>query len=317
MDLKTFYDACKFIGNKYSWIQGTGGNISVKTSDEIMLIKASGISISEISKGKSLVKINYKKLKEYNNSAEHEENSSLMSSILDDNTLRPSMETGFHVILGNTVIHTHPSSLCIFACMKNGEEKLRKILEEHFVWIPYVTPGQELSLEIKKKLVDEDVSKNLILILENHGLIVSSEDIEENLMINERVIGKTDSFLMKKEIAMFEEDNLVETDKGWKSNHPIIKKYLSLQNKCLVFPDAVVFGKKVFNKESKDIQIDNKSIWYRMDRKKAEKIHAIISLHMYLNTQINKLGTPKCLTENQVKTLLNMEEEKYRQNLLK
>ena len=48
MNLDSFLKLCNYIGNNYELVQGTGGNVSLKLNKEEMLIKASGMKISDI-----------------------------------------------------------------------------------------------------------------------------------------------------------------------------------------------------------------------------------------------------------------------------
>ena len=48
-----------FAGNRFDLVQAGGGNSSVKLDDQQMLIKASGISLSEVKKDKGYVAVNY------------------------------------------------------------------------------------------------------------------------------------------------------------------------------------------------------------------------------------------------------------------
>ena len=317
--ISSFIKICNEIGTNIAWAQGTGGNVSLKISDYEMLIKASGVSISQISPTYGLVKVDYTKVASfYSEKGITEEKASfqLQNSKLDNTIFRPSMETGFHALLDRVVIHTHPSSLNLFSCMADGHRKLRDIVKENFLWIPYKNPGHELTLAIRNSL-NRNTKEN-ILVLENHGLIICSETPEKALELQKNFMSKIDSFLVSKNLPFFSPEKLVPYEKGFLNKNKYIPKFLKINTNKYMFPDAAVFCKKIFeNITNEIIIIDDKHIFYSMEKQKAEKIDSVLNLHIYLSLNIPKLGNIKFLEEKNINKILNMETEKYRQNILK
>ena len=143
------------VGERLDLVQGGGGNTSVKASDGIMYIKASGTALKAMSVQRGWVALGGE-------------------SSGDE---QPSMEWPMHLLLPRIVIHVHAVYPNIYNCQVGGVEKLASLLTQYEpIVIPYATPGQELADMIKAHLTV--VSPRLIL-LENHGLIVCGEDANE------------------------------------------------------------------------------------------------------------------------------------------
>ena len=53
----------QIIGNLPQYVQGGGGNTSVKINDELMAVKASGYKLKQITTSEGFVVINYKNIK--------------------------------------------------------------------------------------------------------------------------------------------------------------------------------------------------------------------------------------------------------------
>ena len=97
------------IGHRPDFVQGGGGNLSVKFDDGKMLIKASGLRFSELSSGDGFVLVDYRKfIERYGKISEPErwngekkEADFLLSCVLPFGPAgrRPSMEAGFHAFL--------------------------------------------------------------------------------------------------------------------------------------------------------------------------------------------------------------------------
>ena len=81
---------------------------------------------------------------------------------------------------------------------------MRKYLDEDFIFVPYCRPGFTLTMEIKKLILP---STN-ILILENHGLIVAGDDIEDTYKLLLKIHKKLDLIRNKNGDYLVLEDNL-------------------------------------------------------------------------------------------------------------
>jgi ribulose-5-phosphate 4-epimerase/fuculose-1-phosphate aldolase len=169
--LQRFIFLSKNLSTDISLTQSTGGNISIKKND-ILIIKSSGYAMSSINMfgGYSICE-NINEIPKFENENLYDE---FIKNLVYNNK-KPSMEVGFHLKLkDNVVIHTHPVYLNTILCSNESKEIIKKLFDEtefSCEYIEYVTPGYELSNIINNK------KHKSIYFLENHGLIVTSDNI--------------------------------------------------------------------------------------------------------------------------------------------
>lgn len=187
-----FFSLCSKVNSMgLIWNQGPGGNMSIKMED-ILYIKPSGKRIHEIQNSSQLSQVKIKDVKadllslfSHSQRINPEEEYKL---ILQNGTLknvpRPSMESGFHVLLsGHYVFHFHSIvaiGLAEFTA-RNGDSftefdiwfnKNWKEIFGNYTIIDPCLPGLELTKRIK-----EINSESAIYLLRNHGVILNFNDI--------------------------------------------------------------------------------------------------------------------------------------------
>ena len=119
----------KYIGMRQDYVQAGGGNTSIKISDEYMLIKSSGILLSDMNYENGYSLVNYKMINDIllNHSYNKEDKEKMIwkSLILGK---KASIETYLHSITDKYTIHVHPIVTNIFACQKDGFKILKSLL---------------------------------------------------------------------------------------------------------------------------------------------------------------------------------------------
>lgn len=218
----------KALAGRVDYVQGAGGNISVK-SDNRMWIKASGKRFADLAPGTGYVQLEHERIAEYfrtirlpRETGESDSLNAIRRSVLDDTGGRPSMETGFHAVLGPVVIHTHSVYANVLNCRKNAEvvfEELKNALPAQSHFLKYYSPGYDLSVAIASL----DTKETPLLFLKNHGIIVHADTADEAL----ELLQKTDDVLK----TFFHL-------KDWKYASETAEKDL---NKNYIFPDQVVY----------------------------------------------------------------------------
>lgn len=182
---KSFLSACSS-EDLLNLVQEAGGNISYKYKDKI-IISSSGVSLKNINlfNGYCICDIN-KINKNFNSDTEYFLN--IYNSKTHFSSERPSMETLLHVKMKKKFsFHSHPVFLNSLLCSKEAEKNLSKIfLNLKYQFFEFKTPGVELGNSIN---VEED-----IIFLQNHGLIVSSDKIEDCLNISLFIENKCKNF---------------------------------------------------------------------------------------------------------------------------
>jgi ribulose-5-phosphate 4-epimerase/fuculose-1-phosphate aldolase len=187
-------------GSDIRLVWSGGGNISVKTGDGSMLIKASGTELGRMNRKQGWRQVNLNKVRRLLDNLLNRKvdaakiKKELIDTCCDDLTDAgmPSIETFFHALLGRCVIHLHPMAVLPYLCSKNGHRYLRKILspKHDFHWIDFrglgvVTAGQILRQISKKKL---NLSDAHLFFLSNHGLIVSCDSAQEVKKIVRQIV---------------------------------------------------------------------------------------------------------------------------------
>ena len=159
----------RLLGSNPANVQGGGGNISVKLDQQQMIIKSSGFLLKSITKDSGYSIVRYPEISRYLDSANQDENgfSAIINAAIITTDTRPSIETGFHALLGSYVIHTHSIYANLLTCARMGPQLVEKLFPSA-LWVDYAMPGHALSAAIKMKLKKHSKYSRIIF-LKNHG----------------------------------------------------------------------------------------------------------------------------------------------------
>jgi HAD superfamily hydrolase (TIGR01549 family) len=182
-ELIYFQNISRFIGERFDLVQAGGGNSSVKVNDW-MIIKSSGISMSNIDATNGYVIIN---------------NNQIVNDIMNNNIQdvmyynvsgknRGSIETFMHSILKKYTIHLHPIQVNRILISKNAKQIISELFPKSLV-IDYFTPGIKVCNEIYRQYNGEN-----IIFLVNHGIIITSNLCEEVYILLETVISTLETY---------------------------------------------------------------------------------------------------------------------------
>jgi len=155
ISLMNFQLISQSVGENINYVQGAGGNTSVKLNNQEMAIKASGWALSNVTNIDGYCIVDYKSINKYLENPDLDESlfvKKINSYVKDKtNSLRPSIETGFHAMLGKYVIHTHSVFVNSLTCAEEGKDILLNLFPSA-IWVDYVTPGVDITVSIKKAL---------------------------------------------------------------------------------------------------------------------------------------------------------------------
>lgn len=211
----------------------------------------------------------------------------LATSAVSGPSVRPSLEAPLHRLLGRYVIHTHPIALGAFVCSEEGKAELTRLFPKPgHVWVPYADPGQALFNAMEKIIAEQKLDKrsNLILFLQNHGLFVSSAEKQSCLSLHEETVTRLEGYLGLKEYSRTV------------SSPEIPFGFLT--------PDHAVYSHLGPEKDLSDKQ-----------KTAADELKVFTASVLGL---IEKMKwTPRFLGAETAERLLNMEEEKHRQKMLR
>lgn len=277
-----FVKLSQTVGKNKAYVQGAGGNTSIKLSATEMVVKASGICLKELTSQEGFVVLNYPNIRDYSQEkpeSDTEFSKHIKAQVLSPGERRPSMEAGFHAILGPCVLHTHAIYCNVLTCAIEGWESL-PILFPEAILVPYKTPGRELTLQIQDQIGQLDLHKTQVFFLQNHGIIVSGSSSEDVLEAHERIIEKINAQL---DLPLLRESEVAE--KGLKSNG-------------ILFPDQAVLNQPELSHTQAAIETQ--------------------LAYTYISTQIQRLNwTPNYLSLKIAEGLQAMPSEQYRQGLAK
>ncbi len=190
MVLEKLVEFSNFYGSNEELVLAGGGNTSAKDG-EIMYIKGSGTSLSTITKD-GFVKMNRTKLKEIFSKTYPENDKEREALFLEDLSLakepgeeskRPSVETTLHSLFEYTyVLHLHPALVNGLTCSQNGKAKAEELFGDSVIWVDVCKPGYILSkicFDLMEEYKKEKGRPADIILLENHGVFVAGDTVEE------------------------------------------------------------------------------------------------------------------------------------------
>ena len=302
----------KYFGQSVLNIQGPGGNISVKM-DDMIFIKSSGAVLGNLSYNEGYCIANNKKVIELLQSGKELElkNSKIFGYKI------PSMETFFHAFMKKYTVHVHFTLSNILFC-SNKEFTLDNFPYNYEI-IKYIPPGLLLANEVYKKY-----SENCdIYFLENHGIIITSYelnniiDIYENIykyfnnLLDNRFNLELNTFYINKEYYFRKNKTLMIRN--------IDYPYQILEKIKYCLPDLAIFIEKIGmfnnleelyeNMDNFNIIILNKNVYLIAEN--LNKLYYLIELidkykvlSEYSYDNLNRI--------DDVKYLQNMEQEKFR-----
>jgi rhamnose utilization protein RhaD (predicted bifunctional aldolase and dehydrogenase) len=195
-----FVALSRFAGSRFDLVQAGGGNASIKLDGTRMLVKSSGVLLSEVGERKGYVTVDYPALLavlDDRTSWQHEERrardaavTELVRQVTTPPGSRASIEVFLHALLGRFVLHTHPIAVVALASREDWRSTLVSTWPESLL-VPYRSPGIDLGLEVASHVRDFTSDREhppAVVFLQNHGLVVSAQAAGEVREITEVVV---------------------------------------------------------------------------------------------------------------------------------
>ena len=353
-ELTDFVEISKYAGERFDISQAGGGNSSVKLANGEMVIKASGFSLSEMGYNSGYSRVitdDIAKILENKvviEGAVKREREEVVSKLLYKGTLegspKPSIETILHSLLAKYTLHTHPVAVNIITAQINWRETLSSIFKnKEMVFVSYKTPGIELAIELKRQMeVFQNTPK--IIFLQNHGLIISSDDKDYVIDQTEHVLKNIEKYLnidLSRYKSTTELSNLLRSIRkhdniSYFSEDAFLKESL-IKNRAIFLkrpfcPDSLVYCgmncveiydfadatpvKNYLNQHGelpKVIICEDNVFFIAPSVKKAKEIEEVFKFHIMVLSQNS--GDVNFLNLEELLYLSNWEAEKYRQKL--
>lgn len=337
--VKELIQISQYAGNRVDYIQGGGGNTSVKIDDKKMIIKASGFKLKEMDETHGIVHLNYQMLKtfldevdQFDGEALEKENKAILQKIIipkaNHETLRPSVEAGFHAVLNKYVIHTHSVYVNLLTCAKKGEKLIHTIFKDNtfsYLIIPYVDPGLTLSIIIHQavkqyKTQHQEIPE--VIFLKNHGLIVSANDLERverlHTLVNDQIRNYFQIETEEKKVILIERgENLYQTTSPViLENIALLNDPLKILNKHPLYPDQLIFLNNVLDADQHKLIVSKTEVMYATNQKEAELMNESLFAFLFIvgTLKRNKIKI-SVMNQADVHFINNWEAEKYRKKM--
>ena len=332
-ELNRFKNISKYAGERFDLVQTGGGNSSVKI-DDWLIIKSSGINMTNINRNNGYVIIDNermvkdikmqttKEVTQYNVYGNH----------------RASIETYMHSILKKYTLHLHPIQVNRILIAKDAIKILCNLFPESLI-IDYFTPGLKLCNEILSQYNNQN-----IIFLINHGIIITSDKYNEIYEILEYVTNTVEKYQCQSNtykkykftniLSKYIREKFNEEHVSYLSQNKIITDYVCdkprLFSEKITFPDAVIycgiqpiflteiFEEEISNyfetyKELPRIMIFEKNVYINaISLQKCKEIEEVFCANLLLlDSEFEKTY----LSDSEIHFLNNWDAEKYRQKL--
>jgi len=259
MSIKELVKISRFYGKNPSFLLASGGNTSFK-DERYIYVKASGFKLASIGEDGfvkldrvALSRIWEKRYPVNDDLREKQVLQDLMNTRASGETKRPSVESLLHAILPQKyVIHTHPTVVNGLTCSKNGRLLSEQLFHTRCMWISSVNPGYVMAKAVKNRLVEHEKKyRSLpdIILIENHGIFVGAESVEEIKVIHSYIINT-----LKGKINREPDFSPIQVSKArikkiyrqFKNNPAFKNKYITFENNTEI--NAVVKNSASFEK---------------------------------------------------------------------
>ena len=341
--LNSFSRMSQTVGARVDYVQGGGGNTSVKLDDQLMSIKASGFKLSDITPDAAYAVLDYAALRKfyYENEPGYFEDVEKSGSeaakaatcrIEGLADLRPSVEAGFHSLLQAFVVHSHSVFANLVACAANSTEIMEAVLSETpyvWGWVPYTDPGAKLTFAIRDEVhrLKQNTGKDAqIILMQNHGLIVTDDDADLCVTIHEDLNQRLAAYFGLK-LTDFPIIKVSELSDGqFRSATPWLQEKLAeyqpdqqFFDNYVLYPDQLVFLDGVLQftgavaKPGQALFREDGSITYSMTEAKALLIEQTLTAIFFILSTIREKGLQLTrMASEELDFIANWESEKYR-----
>ena len=334
-------------GSRADYVQGGGGNTSVKLSNGHMMIKASGFCLKDIREDSGYAALDGSAMRKFYRENEPENFADCEAAgakCVKDNAVtieglpqfRPSVAAGFPSQLKTHVLHSHSVYANLVACTVGGKEVARRAFQDapySWGWVDYVDPGAKLAFTIRDELdrVEKETGKvPAVIIMQNHGIIVHDDDAVSCMAIHSDANVRLALCYGLAENA-FPSVEVEELAGGvYRASSAYLKEKLTncvyTQEQLLnepLYPDQMVFlvgtyfqDKDEINEGEAVANTKNGELLMRMSRQKAQALTETLAAVFFIMEHIQKAGFQVSTMSDAARNFIaNWESEKYRKSL--
>lgn len=202
-EIQQLIEVSRYYGSRKDFVIAGGGNTSYKDNDKLY-VKASGVSLATIGENgfavldrKAMQIISQKTYSQEVMERENQIKHDLLNARLNpESGLRPSVEASLHNLMAyRFVVHTHSTKVNGLMCAKEAENMTAQLFGDEVVYIPYVDPGYILFKEVESRVTayrERTGKEPKVLLLQNHGIFVAADTVEEIHDLYNKIIAKLD-----------------------------------------------------------------------------------------------------------------------------
>lgn len=329
-DLQGLVEMSHIIGESQAYIQGGGGNTSVKLSDGIMPVKASGTYLKNMAVDDCFAAVRYNEVLKYVAEVEKDVpgkdyNAEIGKVALDsvkpingEPVRKPSVEAGFHSVLKKFVAHSHSVYANVYTCQKGGMEEAKKIIEDAGYTVglvPEMSPGYFLTVVIQKMVTENPAIQ--VILMQNHGIIVHADTMEEAVEIHENA---NQALIKAGNLGEFPVCKVEKAELGFASATPWLREKLAdkdFRSKIFgwpLYPDQIVYT----GKPDKFIFTDEAVGYNTENPVEAITIEETLAGVAYVFAENERMGKEMSyMGDDAVKYINNWDMEKYRASMMK
>lgn len=190
------------LGATPGYVQGAGGNLSVKDGSTIW-IKASGTRLKEADSREIFVALDLRGARSA--VLDTEDLASVIQDAPGTAGLRPSIETSIHCLLPHRFVsHVHSIGAIALAVLADAADRASALADlARVIHVPYARPGIPLARSILSRLAQDpaDADTPLLMVLGNHGIIAASGSSDHNVALLQAVEARLAAPLLADTIA--------------------------------------------------------------------------------------------------------------------
>ncbi len=324
------------VGARADYVQGGGGNTSVKLDGTHMAVKASGFRLSDVTNDAAYAVMDYAALRAFYRSHRPEEFADVEKagaqaardatvSIDGVARLRPSVEAGFHSVLGRFVIHSHSVYANLACCAAEMQAILSAALKDApFAWgsVPYIDPGARLSFAVlnERKRVEDTAGKTpAALFLQNHGVIAHAETADACIRIHDTLNALLAAHFGLKNGAFLEktpERYIAERMRGRTYTASFFMEQPLYPDQMVFFADTLEFGAGDAPEGKARLDLTTGGLSFAVNEAQARVLTETLAAVLFIQEQIAKKGyTLSTMGERAKAFIAGWESEKYRKSL--
>lgn len=345
--LDSFVQVSAAIGVRPDYVQGGGGNTSVKLDSANMAIKASGFQLRDIRPDNAYAVLDYSTLRgfylatdpaslpdvEAVGAAQAKESIRAIDGLP---ALRPSVEAGFHSLLDTYVAHSHAVYANFAACAAECDDIVRSAMAGAgyaYGIVPYVDPGARLTFAVRDELCRVESlcgHRPGVIFLKNHGVIAHADSPSVCLQLHEDA-NRRIAAAFGVDMAAYPRISLHAASEGlFEADCPYLSERLRSGEYSErffleepLYPDQMVFLVGAFSfgggmPEDGKCVADPSSgrILFRMPEKRALTLLETLTAVAFIAESIRRAGrTLVPMGSQQQSFIANWESEKYRRSL--